>query len=168
MLGEEPSDGAFYIKCSQCVFAVENNDEQAEWESDMVEEYRKQHESWLQDQDEEQQRLEKEQDAVQKAFRQKLEHVVAEVTEQQDDIGITQEDIGVSPPALTDTSLTATGESGVSTPRPRLAHRGRGQARKHAFPDTDESAGEVRLVKKARHDPGPWAQETDIVDLCDD
>ncbi|KAF2690480.1 ISWI chromatin-remodeling complex ATPase ISW2 [Lentithecium fluviatile CBS 122367] len=159
MLEEGPTAGGFYIKCSPCIEAAEEDDERKEWVEGMDNYYREQYEEWIERQEEEQQRLEKEQDAVQEARRQNIENPTAngqpKVPRTKDmgyqrarSIMIDDYDASASPPALTDTSLAVAGESGLSTPRSQAMFRTQGKKRSEN--QFDEEFGESRMEKRAR------------------
>ena len=169
MLDEGPIAGGFFIKCSGCVEAVEEDDERRQWESEMADDYRKQHEGWIKQKEVEQQLLE-EHDAVQDAHRVKVESTTGQLQvphgdktrhEQNGSIIIDLDDVSPSPPALTDTSATAAGESGISTPRLQIASRTQGKKR-HGL-GSSEKLAEGRSVKKARLNRSPWPAETEYL-----
>jgi SWI/SNF-related matrix-associated actin-dependent regulator of chromatin subfamily A member 5 len=176
MIGEGPTAGGFYIKCSGCVKAVEEDDKRREWVTKMTDDYRKQHEGWIRQREEEQQLLEKEQDAIQDILRQKVESTTTTVSLQgmhADKTGNGQarsdmvdlDGVSASPPALTDTSVAAAGESGISTPRSLVASRTQGKKR-HKL-DSGNKLAKSRVAKKARLDCSPWSAEVGYVS-CED
>jgi SWI/SNF-related matrix-associated actin-dependent regulator of chromatin subfamily A member 5 len=142
ILREAPMAGGFYINCSGCIEAVREDEERRIWMDRMEDGYRKQHADFIKRQEEEQQRLEEEQDAFQDAVQEALLHQRSRPTL------IAEDDAGASPPALTETSVVANGESGVSTPRSQGAFRMQGKKR-HEL-EGNEQFDEGHWKKKAR------------------
>lgn len=167
VLGEGPTPGGFYIKCPSCIELCAENEEQKDWIEGMQENYKEQHDVFLQVRDETQRQLEVEAAAQQQ--KTPTATTTAALMVQQHSPVATAIDISSdsetvpSPPALTDTSLPTPALVGsrVSTPR-HMEHLPAVKAGvKRAEPDDGDHFGETREEKRARLDARVWSVTDD-------
>ena len=172
MLGEGETAGGFYVKCQNCVTAVEKDEGRKEWLEDVERTYSEQHQAWVADQEEEERLREREQDAAQKNKENiKTNGQLPCLPE----IGLTHgryipsDDDPESPPPLTDTSLhTPVPEvSGTSTPNlfggstwNGVWMGGKSKKNKKRI-EYDELSGETREEKRIRLDNQLWEIDND-------
>lgn len=118
MLGERAGMTGFYVKCPDCVEAIESDEERKVWVEGMQNTYAEQYEEFLKSQVEEQKRLEKQQDNMQERLRNEGEgglHSKQTVVLLRGRDHLEDEDHESLGPSLTDNSTYY--DSAVSTPR---------------------------------------------------
>ncbi|KAJ4368011.1 hypothetical protein N0V83_006366 [Neocucurbitaria cava] len=186
LLGEEPTQGGFYIKCPTCIESCEEDKKHREWVKGMEGSYKEQHDVWLQYREESRRAVEQrdvpptttqQEMVVQKnkdsvaVNAQHLPQLGTSIKQQNyiiiDDDSNDDEEVP-SPPALTDTSLATPALAGsrVSTPNfyiaepPPQKSLNKAKKRKASGFDGDEF-GETREEKRARLDARVWSVERD-------
>lgn len=165
LLEEHETHQGFYVKCPTCVVMAEDHEVQATWIKGKEEEYKRLHDEWREER-EEQQRLLEEQDKEAAAKALLGKNSIGATKAESPDSVIPDDEDATSPPALTDTSqpTPALVGSRVSTPKymepPQSAKHAKGRKRAS---DVDYGVGETRMEKKARLDAGAWHAEEDLL-----
>lgn len=177
IMGEPSPSGGFYIKCTDCVDACSKNKEQRKWMKNIEEDYQEQHNTWLKERKEAEQRLEQSATAATATTNmvvpppavvnnantdQNARLPTLEPPEQQEEhvVLLDKTDIS-SPPALTDTSLPtpAVGSSRVSTPV--VTEQQQHMPTKTKRYASGDGFSETRYRKKARLDKQSRGLEND-------
>ncbi|KAJ4296877.1 hypothetical protein N0V90_006925 [Kalmusia sp. IMI 367209] len=161
MLGEKSAKTGFYIKCPDCVDDMEDDEDRREWIEGMEKTYGEQYEELLKFQEEEQQRVEQQQDAVQETRRQNAEtgtnSKLSVVLLNPHDTHKDEKRLSRAP-SLTDNSTND--ESGVNTPRAQMSRQ---SADKKRLKEIDPLFGESREEKRARLDGRYWNVDDDVL-----
>lgn len=180
LLGEQPTQGGFYIKCPDCNEMCKGSEEHKEWLQGMEMAYKEQHDVWIQEREEAQRKMERRDAAAAKneestkanvtlhaviASNGDLPLLVKSTVQHGNFVGINgggdddDDDNLPSPPALTDTSLPtpALGASRTSTPT-YIESFSTTKAKKRSGGNPESRTG-----KKARLDAQVWTPSADVL-----
>ncbi|XPS76632.1 hypothetical protein M3J09_008680 [Ascochyta lentis] len=172
LLGEPSPSGGFYIKCPDCVDACEEDKEQKTWMQNTENDYKQQHDAWLQERKEAEHQLDtvinnqntQSTTLLNNANTQHNAHLPLISPPDQREEHLDDTDLP-SPPALTDTSLPtpALGSSRVSTPKSTDSQQQKKLPTKAKRYASGDGFSETREEKRARLDAQVWSFDDDAL-----
>lgn len=149
MMDQPSAQTGFYIKCSNCIDLMAEDEATKEWIEGMEKSYAEQHDAWFKQKEEEQQHIEEEQDAAQEASRQK--HATINKSHSKT---LHLPASGRETPSLTEENSVTNDESGVTTPRVQ-GSRKQFSSKKRA----NELTTFAESPKRPRFGRGAWTVE---------
>jgi SWI/SNF-related matrix-associated actin-dependent regulator of chromatin subfamily A member 5 len=162
LLGEAPTAGGFYVKCSSCVDLCEENEEHQAWIDNMESDYKERHDVWLEDREKTQRQLDqRDNDADALKASSKTESPSKQKTTSNPDIEDLENEDTLSPPALTDTSLPTPALTGSRVSTPKYVEPAAQNTKSAKRSNDGGFVGETRYEKKARLDAQAWSVGSD-------